>query len=103
VHDEDEAPEISIQPEPEGTSLVPGWIPIRKINRALGTALPITREASTIAGLCMTLALSIPPAGAKLDAPDGTKLEVVDSTPRRVRMVRIHPQRRAHEADREQA
>lgn len=90
VVDEDEVPERSMRAEPEGTVLVPGWVPIRKVNRTLGTALPISRESTTIAGLCMALAVAIPVAGARLAAPDGTVIEVVESSPRRVRMVRLH-------------
>jgi len=90
VVDEDEVPDQTIRTEPEGTALVAGWVPIRKVNRALGTALPITRESTTMAGLCMALALAIPSVGARFSAPDGTTIEVVDSSPRRVRMVRIH-------------
>lgn len=94
VVDEDEVPEQAFHEEREGAVLVPGWVPIRRINRQLGTALPIGRESVTIAGLCMALALAIPSAGARLRAPDGTTIEVVDSSARRVRMVRIHPPRR---------
>jgi len=95
VVDEDEVPDQTIQPEPEGTVLVPGWVPIRKVNRALGTALPIARESTTMAGLCLALAFVVPPIGARLNAPDGTTIEVVDSSPRRVRMVRVHQPKRA--------
>jgi putative hemolysin len=87
---EDEDPEQLVQPESDRTALVAGWVPIRKVNRALGTALPIAREHTTMAGLCLALALTVPPAGARLQAPDGTTLEVVDASPRRVRMVRVH-------------
>jgi putative hemolysin len=97
VVDEDEVPDRSMRAEPQGTVLVPGWVPIRKVNRMLGTALPITREHTTIAGLCMALALAIPLAGARLPAPDGTLLEVVESSPRRVRMVRVHQPRKDRE------
>lgn len=100
VVDEDELPDQTIRTEPEGTALVAGWVPIRKVNRALGTALPISRESTTMAGLCMALALAIPSVGARFKAPDGTTIEVVDSSPRRVRMVRVHHQRRDPDPDR---
>jgi putative hemolysin len=90
IFGEDELPEEMMRVEPDGTALVPGWLPIRKVNRAFQTALPITRDSTTIAGLCMALALTIPPIGSKLQAPDGTVLEVVDASPRRVRAVRLH-------------
>jgi putative hemolysin len=87
---ENEDPEESVQLEPDGAALVPGWLPTRKVNRVLGMALPIARESTTIAGLCMALALMVPQIGTKLTTPDGTKIEIVDASARRVRMVRIH-------------
>jgi putative hemolysin len=95
---EEEEPDQIVQPESDTSVLVAGWVPIRKVNRVLGTALPIAREHTTMAGLCMALALAIPPVGASLQAPDGTRLDVVDASPRRVRLVRIHTAvRRDHE------
>ena len=51
------------------------------------------REFELIALLAtdaVTLALTVPRTGTRLHAPDGTTIEVVDSTARRVRMVRVH-------------
>ena len=90
IFGENELPEANVQLEPEGTAIVPGWLPTRKVNRALHTSLPISRESTTIAGLCMMLALAVPPVGSKLTAPDGTVLEVTEASPRRVRTVRVH-------------
>lgn len=89
IFGEDELSDTTFKTESDGTVLVPGWMPTRKVNRALHTGLPIARESMTIAGLCMALALAVPPIGTMLAAPDGTKLEVVDASPRRVRMVRV--------------
>jgi putative hemolysin len=89
--EDDEEPEAELRREPDGSTLVPGWLPIRKVNRELHLGLPIDNDSTTIAGLCLALALSIPPAGTRLHAPDGTVLEIVDSSQRRVRMVRILP------------
>jgi len=93
IADEDEAPTETIRRESDDTVLVPGWMPVRKVNRALGTALPISRDGTTIAGLCMALALAIPSVGARLQAPDGSTLEVADASPRRVRVVRLRYRR----------
>lgn len=90
IFGEDELPEQMLRVEPDGSALVPGWLPIRKVNRAFQTALPISHDSTTIAGLCMALALVVPAIGAKLQASDGTVLEVVDASPRRVRSVRVH-------------
>jgi putative hemolysin len=91
IFGENDLPEAILQVEPDGTTLVPGWVPTRKVNRALHTGLPIARDSMTIAGVCMAIALSVPPVGAALTAPDGTRLEVVDASSRRVRMVRVRP------------
>jgi putative hemolysin len=98
IYGENELPEAELRQEPDGSVLVPGWVPTRKVNRTLQTALPIARESMTIAGLCMALALAVPAIGARLHAPDGTVLEVTDASPRRVRMVRVV---RRHEQERE--
>ncbi|HSK01110.1 MAG TPA: hemolysin family protein [Kofleriaceae bacterium] len=89
IFGEDEGPEESLRVEPDGSALVPGWLPIRKVNRVLQTALPITRDSTTVAGLCLAIALAVPPVGSKLTAADGTVLEIVDASPRRVRTVRL--------------
>lgn len=93
VIDEDEAPDQTVHTESATSATVAGWVPIRTVNRALGTALPIAREHTTMAGLCMALALAVPPAGTRLHAPDGTTIDVLDASPKRVRMVRVlhHP------------
>lgn len=90
IFGENDLPDDALRIEPDGSVLVPGWVPTRRVNRTLHTTLPIARESMTIAGLCMALALTVPPIGTKLAAPDGTMLEVVDASPRRVRMVRVH-------------
>ena len=93
IYGEDDLPEAIFTPEPDGSTLVPGWVPTRKVNRALHTALPIAREFTTVAGLCMALALAVPAVGTAVTAPDGTMLQVVDASPRRVRTVRVRPAR----------
>lgn len=96
---ESDRAEQTLRMERDGTALVPGWVATRKVNRSLSTQLPISRESMTIAGLCMALALAVPPVGTKLSAPDGTTLEIVDASPRRVRMVRVHTATPARRAD----
>ncbi|MBS1122577.1 MAG: hypothetical protein H6Q90_4805 [Deltaproteobacteria bacterium] len=91
IFGEHDLPDAIFQTEPDGTTLVQGWVPTRKVNRVLHTGLPIARESMTIAGLCMALALTVPPIGSTLTTPDGTTLEVVDASPRRVRVVRVRP------------
>jgi len=83
--------EETLRIEPDGSALVPGWLPIRQLNRVFNTNLPISRDSVTIAGLCLILALVVPTPGTTLRTPDGTILEVVDASARRVRTVRIRP------------
>ncbi len=90
---EREQPETLIEREAGGTALVRGDAPIREVNRALGLELPEGEGFSTVGGLCVMIAGSVPERGARLGAADGTGLEVIDSSPRVVRLVRIRPAR----------
>jgi putative hemolysin len=91
IFSEDDVPESFITLEPGGTAIAQGWAPVRKVNRDLHLDLPVGKDQTTIAGLCMSLAHAIPQAGEKLTTGDGTVLEIVESSARRVRKVRIHP------------
>ena len=91
IMSEDDVPEQFFTREPAGTILVQGWASVRKVNRDLHLDLPVGRDRTTIAGLCMALAEAIPQAGEKLTTDNGTVLEVIEASPRRVRRVRIHP------------
>ncbi len=88
---EQEQPEALFQPEPGGTALVRGDAPIREVNRALDLELPEGEGYTTLAGLCIALAGSVPERGARLRSPDGSEIEVVDASPRVVRFVRLWP------------
>ncbi len=88
---EQEQPEALFQREASGASLVRGDAPIREVNRALALDLPDGEGYSTIAGLCIAVAGSVPERGTRLLVGDGTVLEVVDASPRVVRLVRIRP------------
>jgi putative hemolysin len=91
IMSEDDVPEQFFTREPAGTILVQGWASVRKVNRDLHLDLPVGKDRTTIAGLCMALAQAIPQAGEKLTTDNGTVLEVIEASPRRVRRVRIHP------------
>jgi len=91
IFSEDDKPESFVVREPQGTAVVLGYAPVRKVNRALDLDLPVGADRTTIAGLCMSLAQAIPQAGERLTTEDGTVLEIVEASPRRVRKVRIHP------------
>jgi putative hemolysin len=84
--------------EPDGSILVSGAVPVREINRELGLDLPDSGDFTTIAGLSLALAGRIPSPGEKLSIENGTVIEIVDASPRRVRTVRIRPHREAPES-----
>lgn len=77
--------------EPDGTVLVEGTVPVRDVNRALGMALPEGQGWKTLAGLVLDRAATIPSSGETVTLTDGTRLEVVDASPHRVRVVRLTP------------
>jgi putative hemolysin len=85
---EHESPEEPVRREPGGSALVRGDLPIRDVNRLLDVDLPEGEEWSTVAGLAISLAGGIPPPGTRLRSGD-VSIEVVDATPRAVRLVRI--------------
>lgn len=91
IFSEDDQPQSLVLREPGGTAVVQGWAPVRKVNRELHCDLPVGADRNTIAGLCMSLAQAIPQAGERLTTEDGTVLEIVEASARRVRKVRIHP------------
>ncbi|MFO0577998.1 MAG: hemolysin family protein [Polyangia bacterium] len=95
IFSEQDAQTSLLQREPGGTALVPGTTAVRDVNRALRIELPESENWHTMAGLCITLAESIPEAGARIRCPDGTELEIVEASPRRVRSVRVHPRQPA--------
>jgi putative hemolysin len=91
IRGEAEEAEPAVRAEAGGTVLVRGDTPVREVNRELSLDLEEGETFTTIAGLAIELAGGIPPKGARLTAPDGTKLEIVDATPRVVRLVRVTP------------
>jgi putative hemolysin len=91
IMSEDDVVEQYFTREATGTIVVQGWAAVRKVNRDLHLDLPVGRDRTTIAGLCMSLAQAIPQAGERLTTDNGTVLEVIEASPRRVRRVRIHP------------
>ncbi|MDP2313909.1 MAG: hemolysin family protein [Pseudomonadota bacterium] len=84
---ENDAPREGLVRQPDGTWLVAGDFPLHELDRALGIELP-EGDFSTVAGLCIAQAGHIPQAGARVEF-DGATFEVVEATPRRVRVLRL--------------
>jgi len=51
----------------------------------------VEEDVDTLGGLAFVLAGCVPQAGEMLEHPSGWRLEVVESDPRRVRRLRLHP------------
>jgi len=75
-----------------GAAIVPASLAIRDVNRELGLALDEPDDVTTLGGLSVRLARDhIPRVGERFTAQDGSVLEVVDASPRRVRSVKVSP------------
>lgn len=90
IASEFDKPEELLQRESPTTVVVQGTAAIRDVNRELELELEEGQGWSTVGGLCSARAGTIPQPGTKLTLEDGTVLEVLDASPRRVRTVRIH-------------
>jgi putative hemolysin len=75
--------------ESEGVWKVAGDVPLHEIARQLSRELPES-ESATLAGLMMELAGAVPQSGTIIEN-GGIRFEVIESTPRRVRWVRLRP------------
>lgn len=84
----DTSPELA-RKDSDGSLVAQGTASIRDLNREFQMGLPEAETYTTLAGLCIHLAGRIPPAGAKLTVSEGTTLEIVEATTRRIRAVRI--------------
>lgn len=89
VLDEHAVRKESFRREPDGTVLVQGSALVREVNRALGLSLPEGEGWTTVAGMVLERTTTIPTTGAELTLSDGTHVEVIDASPRRVRLVRL--------------
>ncbi len=88
-----------IRRESDGSAIVAGETPLRDIDRELDLDLEQPAESTTLNGLLLELADGrIPRAGESFTARDGTRLEVREASPRRVRQVRVvSPPPKPHE------
>ncbi len=82
-------PGSKLEPQPDGSFLAAATLPVRDVNRRLGLDLPDGHGRSTLAGLCIHLTGRIPTRGDRVTLTDGTEIDVIEATPRRV--VRVRP------------
>jgi putative hemolysin len=91
VANEYEVKDIPFQKQPDGSFLIKGSAPIHTLNRELHLDLEEGKGHTTISGLVVWMAESMPSVGAVFTTQDGSKIEVVETDPKRVKLVRLWP------------
>jgi putative hemolysin len=90
-HEHDALPAQPIQREAADRVRVLGSVTLRDVWHELKLDLPERGDARTVGGLAVALAGErVPAAGERFAVAPGVELEVVDASPRRVRVVRLH-------------
>lgn len=92
IESEHGRPAQRVKRESDGSAMVQGDTPLRDVNRELALELDEPEDGTTLNALIVQLAGGrIPAAGENFEASDGTRLEVLEASPRRVRRVRLVP------------
>ena len=89
ISDEHDIPVPGVRPQPDGSVNVDGSVPIRDLNRAMDWNLP-DAEATTIAGLVIHEARSIPDVGQSFTF-HGFRFNVLRKQRNRITALRIMP------------
>ncbi len=89
ISDEHDVPVTGVRPLPDGSVSVDGSVPIRDLNRAMEWNLP-DDEATTIAGLVIHEARSIPEPGQTFTF-HGFRFQVLRRTRNRITALRVTP------------
>lgn len=89
IKDEHDVAVQGVRPQPDGSVVVDGAVPIRDVNRAMDWALP-DEEATTIAGLVIHEAQLIPDAGQAFTFY-GFRFEVLRRSRNKVTSLKITP------------
>jgi putative hemolysin len=100
-HEHDAMPAHPIVREGPGTARVLGSATLRDVWHELKIDLPERGGARTVGGLAVALAGErVPAVGERFPVGAGVELEIVEASPRRVRVVRLHHARGAAPAGR---
>ncbi len=90
IRDEHDLAVQGVRPQPDGSVLVDGAVPVRDLNRVMAWELP-DEEATTIAGLVIHEAGAIPEAG-QVFTYHGFRFEVMRKIRNRVTALKVTPQ-----------
>jgi len=93
IRDEHDLAVQGVRPQPDGSVLVDGAVPVRDLNRVMAWELP-DEEATTIAGLVIHEAGAIPEAG-QVFTYHGFRFEVMRKIRNRVTALRVTPHKSA--------
>jgi putative hemolysin len=77
--------------EADGALLISASARVHVVNRLLDLDLPQSPRWSTLGGLVLHEFGAMPPAGTSVVLADGTSLDVVEVSSRRIQRLRIHP------------
>jgi Mg2+/Co2+ transporter CorB len=89
ITDETDIASIAARPQPDGSVIVEGSVPLRDLNRLMDWALP-DEEATTVAGLVLHEAQTIPDAGQAFTF-HGFRFEVLRRQRNRLTSIRVTP------------
>ncbi|MFI5014255.1 MAG: HlyC/CorC family transporter [Hyphomicrobiales bacterium] len=89
ISDEHDVQVQGLRPQPNGSIVVEGSVPIRDVNRAMDWELP-DEDATTVAGLVIHEAQTIPDAGQAFTF-HGYRFEVIRKTRNRIAQLRVTP------------
>ena len=81
----------TLAPDGEGSYSLPATTRVHVVNRHLDLELPTSPRWSTLGGMLTAQLGTVPSVGAKITLEDGTELEVLDASARRVLRVRLRP------------
>ncbi len=98
IRDEHDLAVQGVRPQPDGSVLIDGAVPVRDLNRVMAWNLP-DEEATTIAGLVIHEVGAIPEAG-QVFTFHGFRFEVMRKIRNRVTALKVTPQDLAQEDER---
>ncbi len=96
IEDEHDETGLAIKSIAGGYLLIDARASLEEVSEALGTNLEIDEAAEdvdTIAGYLATIAGRLPARGELILAPSGIEFEIIDADPRRIKRVKVHPNR----------
>ena len=102
IEDEhDEAESVAITPDAKQGLVTAARTSVKELEAHLGVKLLSDEEAEdidTLGGLVFSIAGRVPARGELIRHPSGIEFEVLDADPRRIKKLRVHPQKPAPEA-----